>query len=790
MKEKLNAFVRWLAGLVCAVSFAQAQTADVQAISATVVLAGGEPAGEHPASLYYRIKNNGPNVLSNQNYVVELVLAPQGQPASAGVSIGSATTTVTCAVDATNATLASTAFLANYLVPGGLASGVYQSWLHVTPGAGAPVDTDANNNWVAGTFVVIPGTGEGKAFTYGTLAGARWQLGGADGLGTAARFNAPYGIAVDGWGNAYIADARNSTIRKMTPDGAVTTLAGTAGAKGSADGFFATARFNLPLGVAASVNGTVYVADTQNHTIRKISPAGIVTTLAGLAGAPGVADGTGAAARFAGPCAVAVDGGGNVYVADTWNHAIRKITPAGVVTTLAGTCGLSGFVDGTGMAARFNAPQGIAVDMAENVFVSDTRNQVIRQVLPTGKVVTLAGMPGAKGASDGNGPLATFNDPTGLTVDSRGYLYICDSGNHTIRGMGYGGNVTTLGGLAGNDGLVNDWGPNARFFGVQSIALNVSNNLIIADTYNNVIRSGTLVPTAEIATLSSPTNGGSVTGSGFVPIGLTTSLKAIPHVGWRFTGWSDSNTENPRTVTCVAGGSTYTAQFTQFTNTTLTILLQAGDGGASGIWTLGEDYKPALWTSVSGMLGGGWALRALDRNHILLQQGTGGVAGIWELVNNVPVRWTQVLNRLPGWIVRDFDNHRLLMQFGDGGIVAILTLNASHQQFAWKVVSGNIPGLIARSLAGNRILLQAVSGNPAGFWTLDGGNNITTWTPLNTTVPAGWVLRSWTKDFMLLQQGDGGAIVVWDLSDAGLPTGWHIVSYALPGWIARGINEQ
>jgi hypothetical protein len=83
-----------------------------------------------------------------------------------------------------------------------------------------------------------------------------------------------------------------------------------------------------------------------------------------------------------------------------------------------------------------------------------------------------------------------------------------------------------------------------------------------------------------------------------------------------------------------------------------------------------------------------------------------------------------------------------------------------------------------------------VSGNPAGFWTLDGGNNITTWTPLNTTVPAGWVLRSWTKDFMLLQQGDGGAIVVWDLSDAGLPTGWHIVSYALPGWIARGINEQ
>ena len=183
-------------------------------------------------------------------------------------------------------------------------------------------------------------------------------VGSADGTGSAARFNDPDGVAVDGAGNVYVADTFNDTIRKITPAGVVTTLAGSPGQVGSADGTGSAARFNDPEGVAVDAAGNVYVADTRNDTIRKITPAGVVTTLAGSPGQAGSADGTGSAARFDFPNGVAVDGAGNVYVADAGNDTIRKITPAGVVTTLAGTAGQSGSADGTGSAARFNASGG------------------------------------------------------------------------------------------------------------------------------------------------------------------------------------------------------------------------------------------------------------------------------------------------------------------------------------------------------------------------------------------------------------------------------------------------
>ncbi len=191
-------------------------------------------------------------------------------------------------------------------------------------------------------------------------------------------------MAVDGAGNVFVADTWNHTIRKITPTGVVTTLAGTAGSSGSADGTGATARFNEPFGVAVDGAGNVFVADTWNHTIRKITPTGVVTTLAGTAGfVEGSADGTGAAARFNEPYGVAVDGAGNVFVADTDNNTIRKITPSGVVTTLAGTAGSSGSTDGTGAAARFYWPEGVAVDGAGNVFVADAVNYTIRKITPS-----------------------------------------------------------------------------------------------------------------------------------------------------------------------------------------------------------------------------------------------------------------------------------------------------------------------------------------------------------------------------------------------------------------------
>jgi hypothetical protein len=225
-------------------------------------------------------------------------------------------------------------------------------------------------------------------YTFTTIAGKVGIIGSADGTGSAARFSYPISVAVDTNGNVYVADCGNSTIRKMTPLGTrwvVTTMAGKAGVTGSADGTGSAARFNEPYRVAVDSAGNLYVADFNNCTIRKVVPVGtnwVVTTLAGRAETPGAADGTGSAARFYGPTSVAVDSAGNVYVADVYNNAIRKVTPVGtnwVVTTLAGSGGVAGSADGTGTAAQFNGPNDVAVDTAGNPYVADFNNCTIRR---------------------------------------------------------------------------------------------------------------------------------------------------------------------------------------------------------------------------------------------------------------------------------------------------------------------------------------------------------------------------------------------------------------------------
>jgi len=325
--------------------------------------------------------------------------------------------------------------------------------------------------------------------TYFTLAGSVTNPGVADGVGSVAQFGQPWSPVIDSAGNIYVADVRFSTIRKITPQGSVTTFAGQAGIQGSADGVGTNANFSNPFGLAIDSSNNLYVADSGNDTIRKIAPNGAVSTLAGLAGNFGSTDGTGSAALFGNPRGIAVDTNDNVYVADTSNETIRKVTPAGVVTTLAGLVNSFGTADGTGNGARFNFPQALAMDASGNIYVADVQNAAIRKVTPSGVVTTLAGFTGSGGAADGTGNAARFNTPTGIAIDTAGNIYVADNGNNAIREITQAGAVTTLAGLSGNPGSADGIGSLVRFHFPSGVAVDASGDLFITDSQNYTIRA-------------------------------------------------------------------------------------------------------------------------------------------------------------------------------------------------------------------------------------------------------------------------------------------------------------
>jgi len=357
--------------------------------------------------------------------------------------------------------------------------------------SGIAIDS-ANNLYIAdtgnNTIRKISSTG-----TVTTPAGLAGRSSSVDGKGTAARFEEPYSVATDGT-YVYVADHTDHSIRKISSDGTVTTLAGKAGSFGTADGSGSGARFYAPTGIAADSAGTVYVADTGNSTIRKISSAGVVTTLAGIAGSKGSTDGTGAAARFAAPSGVAVDSTGNLFVVDSEAATLRKITPAGLVTTFAGSAYANGFTNGTGTAARFSIPFDVTVDSGGNLYVVDRNNHAIRKVTSSGVVTTLAGS-GTMGYANGNGSAAMFHFPSGLTVDSAGNVYVADTDNQVIRKISPTGDVTTVAG--GSIGSADGVGTAASFYNLKDVAVDASGNIYVADKSNYTIRKGSLASSSS-----------------------------------------------------------------------------------------------------------------------------------------------------------------------------------------------------------------------------------------------------------------------------------------------------
>jgi sugar lactone lactonase YvrE len=327
------------------------------------------------------------------------------------------------------------------------------------------------------------GGGEGGTstqWTVSTFAGTG-QYGSADGTVSTASFANPLSVATDPSGTVFVADSFNHKIRKIANDGTVTTLAGS-GVIGSADGAGQSASFNYPTGIATDARGNIYVADSGNFKVRVVSPAGNVTSLAG-SGSIGSVDATGTSASFSNLGGLALDAAGNVYVADTGNNTIRKITQSGNVTTIAGT-GAVGASNGSALSATFFGLSGIAVDSSGTVYIADSGNGLVRKLSPNGDVSTFAGS-GVQAVTDGTGLAASFASPLGLGVDSRGNTFVVDFGR--VRMITPDGVVSTVAGslpFGSSDGV----GEAASFSGPTSIAVGPDNRMYVGDGGNSKIR--------------------------------------------------------------------------------------------------------------------------------------------------------------------------------------------------------------------------------------------------------------------------------------------------------------
>jgi sugar lactone lactonase YvrE len=297
--------------------------------------------------------------------------------------------------------------------------------------SGVAVDS-AGVVWIADTVNHVIRVLDGDGTTR-IVAGEAGVPGASDGPAREARFRYPQGLAADSSGNIYIADSGNGTIRVLTTAGRVETYAGAAGDLGTDNGDrLVRARFVVPIDVAWDITGTLYVSDHASHTIRAIASDGNVTTIAGVAGTVGSGDGFRDRARFHAPAGIALDPAGNLWIADSGSHAVRMMTGDGFVTTIAGVSVSAGDADGSLTEARFSQPRGIAIAADGTIFVSDTKNHTIRRI--SGEIVeTVAGTAGIAGYANGAGEAVRFDNPIAIAVGPDGTLWVADMMNHTIR---------------------------------------------------------------------------------------------------------------------------------------------------------------------------------------------------------------------------------------------------------------------------------------------------------------------------------------------------------------------
>lgn len=328
-----------------------------------------------------------------------------------------------------------------------------------------------------------PAPAAARIATTSTFAGSG-DIGYLNGTGLNAKFSYPVAITIDKSDNLYVADYGNNVIRKITPAGVVTTFAGY-GQSGPVDGVDTVARFYEPTGLVVDKDGNIIVADQQNNMIRKISPNGTVTTLAGSTDA-GLIDGQGTAARFYAPTGVAINSLGNIYVTDKFNNCIRMITPAGMVSTVAGSSG--GFKDGIASEAQFNIPLALVFDSGDTLYVTEYSNNCVRKITPAGIVSTLAGsLLGKEGDKNGVGTAAEFKNPYGITIDVANNLYIADESNNVIRKITPAGVVSTFAGT-GMPGATNGNLKTTTFDAPKGVIFDSHKNMFVTEGNGQKIR--------------------------------------------------------------------------------------------------------------------------------------------------------------------------------------------------------------------------------------------------------------------------------------------------------------
>lgn len=342
-------------------------------------------------------------------------------------------------------------------------NGQASSSLAINPGGYSPIGSESlKYQGVQGVVTSIAGNG---------------ATGSVDGFGTAATIDFPNSITLDAQGNVYTTEFNLSRIRKISATtGEVTTVAGN-GTKGFVNGIGTEAVFNTPYGLVFDSQGYLYVSEAGNQVIRKISPTNEVTTFAGC-GTAGYVDANGTLAAFKTPGGMAIDAQDNIYVVEQSGHRLRKISPTGEVTTIAGS-GLPGGDDGAGTSATFNGPRFVTLDAQANIYVTDQGGQRIRKVTQQGTVTTLYG--------NGTANPALFKDPCGIVVDSRGYIYLADRGYHRIREISPSGVFTTIAGN-GATGFSDGSGYAATFNQPIGLIMDAQGALYTTDAYNNRIR--------------------------------------------------------------------------------------------------------------------------------------------------------------------------------------------------------------------------------------------------------------------------------------------------------------